>query len=198
MTTGATTGYVKPVSQAFLWSTMGMETIGMLWEVRYLLLLMATLIFVDLWWGYGECSKRYSYAVEIGNKTLQDKYRWRISRAVRRTINKSIDYLTFLLVGSLLGLAIMEPMGWCSHFTASVISVLIGSACEILSIVGHWLYVKFDIEFKPGSVKSFIGLVLKNVALVFTRRKSEDLGIALEKTFNEVEHKDKPEHGEGN
>ena len=41
----------------------------------------------------------------------KERYRFHFSQAGRRTLNKCVDYLTYLLVGCVAGLAITEPMG---------------------------------------------------------------------------------------
>ena len=93
-----------------LWGSIGSELVAVVYDLRYMVLFSIVLILADLWWGRSAARKRYFEAKEIGNATLMDKFRWHKSRAVRRTCNKIVDYMTYLVVGALFGLAIFEPM----------------------------------------------------------------------------------------
>ena len=162
----------KPI----IWATIGTELVHVVFDLRYMVLLSFALILADLWWGY-RCSKvRLEEAKEAGNATLQDKYRWHKSRAVRRTANKVVDYLTYLIVGSFLGLGITEPMGICSHVWTAAIGLGLGCGCEIASIIGHVAYVKAGVEISVldgwRALWRFIGRLFKS--------KSQEIGDAIE------------------
>jgi len=49
--------------------------------------------------------------------------------------------MTYLLVGCVGGLAILEPVGICSHLTSAAVGLGLGSLFEISSIIGHVLAV---------------------------------------------------------
>lgn len=77
---------------------------------------------------------------------LMEKFKWHKSRAVRRTMNKMVDYVTFLVLGALIGVAITEPMEICNHIWTAALGLGIGCGCEVASIIGHVAYVKMDAE----------------------------------------------------
>lgn len=159
-----------------LWGSVGAELITVVYDLRYMVICSIALILADLWWGYSASRKRYEHADELGNETLKEKFKWHKSRAVRRTANKLIDYLTYLVVGALIGLAITEPMEICSHVWTAAIGLGIGCACEIASIVGHVAYVKMGIEISVADAWKicvrFFGKLIKV--------KSEQIGDAVE------------------
>ena len=163
-------------AKAVLWGSIGSELIGVVYDLRYMVICSFALILADLWWGYSESQKRLAHAKEIGNATLQEKYRWRKSRAVRKTANKLVDYLTYLVVGAFMGLAITEPMEICSHVWTAAIGLGLGCGCEIASIVGHIAYVKMDMEISlVDGWKAFMRFLGRLI-----RSKSMEIGDAVE------------------
>ena len=171
-------------ARAVLWGSIGSELIGVVYDLRYMVICSFALILADLWWGYSESQKRLAHANEIGSATLQEKYRWRKSRAGRKTANKLVDYLTYLVVGALIGLAITEPMDICSHVWTAAIGLGLGCGCEIASIVGHVAYVKMDMEISMvDSWKAFMRFLGRLI-----RSKSNDIGEAVEELGREHRH----------
>ncbi len=164
-----------------LWSVFGGEMLAVGFELRYMIIFAAILIFADLWWGHSDTMKRYYEAEAQGDKTLMEKYRWKKSRAIRRTANKSIDYITFLLVGAFMGLAITEPMGGISHVYTAAIGLGVGCLAEVASIIGHYCYIKFGVEIKVVDVWRWL---IKFVANIF-RSKGNAIGNALDQTIND-------------
>lgn len=171
-------------TRAVLWGSIGNELIGVVYDLRYMVICSVALILADLWWGYSESQKHYFYAKSIGNETLMEKFKWHKSRALRKTTNKVVDYLTYLVCGALIGLAITEPMDICSHVWTAAIGLGIGCACEIASIVGHVVYVKMDLEVSIAdawrAVVRFLGRLIKS--------KSEAIGEAVEGLSKEGHH----------
>lgn len=163
-------------TKAVVWGTIGSELIAVVYDLRYMIICSLVLILADLWWGYSESKMRKSAAKEIGNATLEDKFKWHKSRAGRRTCNKIVDYLTYLVVGALIGLAITEPMDICSHVWTAAIGLGIGCACEIASIIGHIAYVKFGVEVSMiDGWKAFVRFLGKIIKV-----KSSEIGEAVE------------------
>ena len=165
-----------------MWTVLGGEMLNVVYELRYMILLSAILILADLWWGHSDAMKRYAKAEMNDDKVCMEKYRWRKSRAIRRTANKFIDYLTFLLVGSFLGLAIVEPVGLGNHLYAAIVGLSLGCLAEIASIIGHYFYVKFNVEFKISDTWKF----LVHIFVKIVKFKSKDIGSALEEIENET------------
>lgn len=150
----------------------------MIEESKYALALLLMLIIADFRFGWGESNKRYTEAKKAGDKRRMDLYRWRTSRAVRKSLNKLADYVIIMAMGMAMGMALLEPLG-ISHvfgvFGASAVMAL----CEISSISGHFFYlhgVKVDKRGLSGFCKALI--------IAIAKRKSADVGEALEETLN--------------
>lgn len=168
-------------SKGFAIAVFGGELITVAFELRYMIIFSAVLILADLWWGHSDTMKRYHKAKEADDKVLMEKYRWHKSRALRRSANKCVDYITYLVCGTFVGLAITEPMGGFSHLYTAAIGLFIGCLAEVSSIIGHYFYVKFDIEVKMIDVfKALWRFIVK----VFSF-KSKQLGEALEELNKE-------------
>lgn len=140
---------------------MGAEALGALYDLRWMLVLVAALILADFWFGVSDSLK-------------QDKP-FRFSRAGRRTCNKAVDYLTYLLLGSLLGLGVLEPLGWATHTQTAAVGIGLGMVWEIDSIIGHVCSIHGVRH--PFSIKRFL------IALI--KRKSPDVGTVLEETMED-------------
>lgn len=147
--------------KAFVVGTMSGEALSVLFDLRWMLVLIVVLIVADFWFGVSE--------------SLHNHEHFRFSRAGRRTCNKAVDYITYLILGSVLGLAIFEPLGWATHTTTAAIGLGFGCIWEVDSIVGHVCELH-GIKSK-FSVKRFI------IALI--KRKDEDMGEAVEDAWEE-------------
>ena len=98
------------------------ECTQILYDLRWMILLAIILILSDLWFGI---SVSRVHSIEI-----------RKSRAGRRTLNKLVDYICYILLGAVLGKALGEPYG----IDPIVVSITIMVLCycfEIDSIYGH-------------------------------------------------------------
>lgn len=170
--------------KVIVWGTMGAELTTVVYDLRYMVLCSAALIFADLWWGYSESKKRWYEAKENGNGTLMEKFKWHKSRAIIRTMNKTVDYLTYLIVGAFIGLAITEPMEICNHIWTAALGLGIGCGCEIASITGHIAYVKMGVEISlVDGWKAFMRFFGRLI-----RVKSEEIGGAVEDLGRERRH----------
>lgn len=161
MTNGANIG-----TQGVTWAVLGSEALSVLFDLRWLLLLIVVLTVVDFWWGSKESMKRY-------DETRDVTYKWRFSRAGRRTFNKIVDFLTYLLLGAALGMAIFEPLGICTHTASAAIALAMGGIFDLSSIIGHICYVH-NIDTKGGILK-----ILWRIVLAYVKKKSSDLGEAI-------------------
>ena len=133
----------------FIWAAWGTEALGVLYDLRWMLALVVVLILADFWWGVSD--------------SLHKRQEFRFSRAGRRTCNKAVDYMTYLLVGSLLGLAVFEPLGWTTHTVTAAVGLGFGCVWEIDSIIGHVCSVH-------GVTKRFS---VKRLLIALIRRKSK-------------------------
>ena len=168
-------------NKGFTLAVFGGEMVSVAFELRYMIIFSIMLIFADLWWGHSDTMKRYAIAEKANDIMGMEKYKWHKSRALRRTANKFVDYLTYLILGAFLGLAITEPMGGCSHVITAAIGLGIGCLAELASIIGHYCYIKFDMEIKIVDVWKWL---LRFVANIF-RIKGKEIGDALDQTMNE-------------
>ena len=169
-------------NQGVIWTILGGEMLNVVYELRYMMLLSAILILSDLWWGHSEAMKRYAKAEMNDDKVCMEKYRWRKSRAIRRTANKAVDYITYMLCGAFIGLAITEPICFCNHTYAAIFGLLLGCMAEVASIIGHCAYVKYDVEFKLIDIWR---LVVK-VCVKFIKLWNKNIGKALEEVEQET------------
>lgn len=99
------------------------ELVNLIYDLRWAVALCASLIVADLWLG---CRSASASGKEV-----------RKSRAIRRTANKFVDYIMYMLVAAMIGMVI-EQMGWWTHTQVALCGILLGCFCEIESILGHW------------------------------------------------------------
>ena len=98
------------------------ECTQILYDLRWMIILAIILILSDLWFG-------------LSASRLQ-KIEIRKSRAGRRTLNKIVDYICYVLLGAVLGKAIGEPYGM-NPIVVSITAMVICYCFEIDSIYGH-------------------------------------------------------------
>lgn len=151
---------VQSVGKGVVVTTMSGEAMEALFDLRWMLVLIVVLIVADFWFGVSESLNKHEH--------------FRFSRAGRRTCNKAVDYITYLILGSVLGLAIFEPLGWATHVTTAAIGLGFGCVWEIDSIVGHVCALHGIRNY--FSVKRFIISLMK--------RKNKDMGEAIEDGFD--------------
>ena len=144
------------------WMVMGAEAMTAVYDLRWMIVLIVVLIMADFWWGVSESRKK--------------KVEFRFSRAGRRTCNKFVDYLTYLLIGAVLGLAIFEPLGMATHTTTAAVALGMGCVWEVDSIVGHVCAVH-GIKWKFSVKKLIVGIV--------KRKGGEEMGEAVEEAMSD-------------
>lgn len=98
------------------------ECTQILYDLRWMILLAVILILSDLWFGIS-ASRVHGIAI-------------RKSRAGRRTLNKLVDYICYILLGAVLGKAIGEPYGM-NPIVVSITVMVICYCFEVDSIYGH-------------------------------------------------------------
>lgn len=98
------------------------ECTQIIYDLRWMILLAIILILSDLWFG-------------ISASRVQDIV-IRKSRAGRRTLNKIVDYICYVLLGAVLGKAIGEPYGM-NPIVVSITVMVICYCFEVDSIYGH-------------------------------------------------------------
>ena len=98
------------------------ECYAIVFDLRWMILLAFVLIIADFWFGISASKLQ---GIEI-----------RKSRAGRRTLNKVIDYLCYILLGAVIGKAIGEPYG-LNPITVSITIMILCYCFEIDSIYNH-------------------------------------------------------------
>lgn len=184
----------RNIGQGFVWGTMGSEALQAIQDLRWMLALVIILIAADFRFGRAESRKRHREAMEAGNHTLAKLWEFRTSRAIRRTTNKFIDYMTLLLVFCIIGLAITEPYGLCGHVICAGMAMIVACVCELCSVFGHFFYLK-GVEL-PRLTWGNVGLFFGRLVAGFARTKSPDLGEALDETIAKTLAKEEKEGGE--
>lgn len=148
-------------------STMGTEALTVLFDLRWMLVLIVVLIVADFWFGLSE--------------SIRNHVDFRFSRAGRRTCNKCVDYSTYLLLGAVLGLGIFEPLGWATHTTTAAVGLGFGCIWEVDSIIGH-VCALHGLTWKFSMKKMMIALI---------KSKSPEVGDAVEDALED--DTDKPQ-----
>lgn len=149
-------------SGAFLAGTFYEELQQVLFDLRWLVAFIVILVFTDFWTGL-------TASVKI------KKQDFRLSRALRRTITKFLEYINFIIFGLLLAKAILEPFGIGTDITGGAIGASAALLIEFDSIYGHIC----DIH----GIKSRFSL--KRMFVAYIKRKNEDVGEAVEEGMKE-------------
>lgn len=182
-----TKGYFQSktvIPNGIAWATMGSEAMSAVYDLRWMILAVVLLIAADAYNGTRESFMLFDEAKKRSDKMEMERNRFHLSRFCRRTICKLIEYLTYLLIGCVLGLAILEPCGICSHVISAAIGLGVGALCEISSIAGHFLILHHITlpRFTWNTAGSFFGQVLA----IFIKQKNEDLGQAVSDAVHET------------
>ena len=98
------------------------ECYAIIFDLRWMILLAFVLILSDFWFGI---SVSRMQGIEV-----------RKSRAGRKTLNKAIDYLCYVLLGAVIGKAIGDPYG-LNPITVSITIMILCYCFEIDSIYNH-------------------------------------------------------------
>lgn len=146
-------------------------------DARWLILAVLVCIVADFRLGRGEAAKRFSQAEADGNRTLMDKYKWRGSRAWRRSVNKVFDYLLWIIVGEVVGKALLSEVG-VDYSYGGIVMAGVAIACEAGSLFGHFFYLH-GVAVEKKTVMGFCRAFM--VALV--KKKNEDVGEALDEAL---------------
>ena len=171
---GMNTG-TRVVNVAF----MGSELVTIIYDARWLLAVITLCVVADFWYGWSESRKRYEAAREKKDKIVMAQYKWRTSRAVRRTMNKLIDYIMWVSLGVFTGFALLRPLG-VDYMLGGIAATAIAIGCEAKSFIGHFFYLH-GVRIEQKSVGGF----LKAFVVAFAKRKNADVGEALEDAFDD-------------
>lgn len=162
-------------SKAVGFSFFATELIQVVADLRWMITLVFALVLADLWFGSSESQMHYRDAQKRGDKTAMERYKFHFSRAIRRTSNKFCDYLIWLTVGVIIGMACMEPLELTDHTATAAAFLAVASLCEVTSIVGHLLAMR-GVEVERRSVIQTV----KAFVISLAKHKNKDVGEALE------------------
>lgn len=171
-------------TRAFTITMIGQEFVPIIYDSRWLLGVILLCVIADFRFGWGESHKRYMIAKKENDRIAMTQWEWRTSRAIRRTINKLIDYMIWVSIGVFIGLALLQPIGiqyMMGGWAATFIAVL----CEGKSFVGHFFWLH-GINIKKTSIKDF----LKAFAVSFVKSKNPEIGEALKDGFEKIDGKE--------
>lgn len=154
-----------PLGAIILTSIMGQEAIGAIIDLRWMLAAILVLMIIDTAYSYAEHVKD----VHQGKKTDD----WSASGALRRFGGKIGTYLSFLIIGCIIGLAFTEPANICTHIVTSAYGAAIGMLCEVLSIAGHYLHLH-DIYITLSPTR-----FVKSIIISYVESKSERVAKTL-------------------
>lgn len=174
-----TTGNIG--AQGVSWTVFGSECLAAVYDLRWMIILAVILIATDFWWG---CREQAMHRQKATRAIDKERFKFHFSQAGRRTLNKCVDYLTYLLVGCVAGLAITEPMGIATHTTTAAIGLGFGMLFELSSIVGHIAVVK-GINIR---------LNLKRLLVAIIKHKSEEVAEILDEGIEEIEDNRRHHH----
>ena len=110
-------------AKAVVMGGMAGEAMTALYDLRWMIAFIFALVVSDFWFGV--------------KASIANKEKFRFSSAGRRTCNKFCDYIVYLIVGALFGMAIFEPLGICSHTASAAMCLGLGCLWEIDSIIEH-------------------------------------------------------------
>lgn len=164
----------------FLGGFLSAEMMTVFYDMRWMLLLIMLCVLADFRYGWGESSRRYAEAERKGDKLMMVQYQWRTSRALRRTMNKAVDYLIWVVVGIAIGMAILEPIG-VSHIFGGVTATAIAVTCEAKSFFGHFFYLH-GVSIEQKTIVGF----LRAFFIALIKKRDKDLGEAVEEGLNNV------------
>lgn len=136
-----------------------------LYDVRWLILLCLVLILADLKFGI-ENSMAHGEVI-------------RTSRALRRTINKFIDYLCWLMFGVVFAEAFAVPLG-IDSMTVTVCIMLLACFNEVDSIMQNY-----------HAARGIEGVSLIKFVISLVKKKNKDVGEALEETLKDKDNDNK-------
>lgn len=138
------------------------ELIQVLYDLRWAVLFIMVLVFTDFWSGL-------TASVKVRKEDF------RLSRALRRTVVKFLEYVNFIIFGLVLSKACLIPFGIGDNNTGGAIGAVLAMLIEFDSIYGHIC----DLH----GIKNRISI--KRFFVAWVKKKNEDAGEALEEALED-------------
>lgn len=184
--------YMNSGTRMFTFAMMGNELVAVIYDSRWLLATILICVLADFRFGWGESSKRYNRAKEKGDKLVMAQYKWRTSRALRRSVNKLMDYIMWVSIGVFIGIALLKPIG-IDYMMGGVVATFVAVFCEVKSIIGHFFWLH-GVAIEKKTIKGF----MKAFAISWAKRKDRAFGEAIEDGLKGTEDEDNRVRKEAN
>lgn len=142
------------------------EIKGVVFELRWMLAFIVVMIVAD-------------FVLGIIDSVVKRGEDFRFSRAGRRTMCKFIEYNSYLVLGFMLGIAILQPVGICSYTISSMCGLGLAIVFEFDSIMEHICAIH--------GIKNKISI--KRLLVGYIKKKYATAGEIIEEVTKEEENK---------
>ena len=120
-------------------------------QLRWMLLFIIAMIIAD-------------FVLGIIDSVVKRGEEFRFSRAGRRTMCKFIEYNSYLVLGFMMGIAILQPVGVCSYTVSAMCGLGLAIVFEFDSIVDHVCSIH-GIKNKVSIKRLLVGYIKKKYAV---------------------------------
>lgn len=126
------------------------EIKNVVFELRWMLAFIVVMIVAD-------------FVLGIIDSVVKRGEDFRFSRAGRRTMCKFIEYNSYLVLGFMLGIAILQPVGICTYTISSMCGLGLAIVFEFDSIMEHVCAIH-GIKNKISIKRMLVGYIKKKYA----------------------------------
>lgn len=123
------------------------EIKGVVFELRWMLVFIVVMIVAD-------------FVLGIIDSVVRRGEDFRFSRAGRRTMCKFIEYNSYLVLGFMLGMAILQPVGICNYTVSAMCGLGLAIIFEFDSIMDHVCNIH-GIKNKVSIKRLLVGYIKK-------------------------------------
>lgn len=123
------------------------EIKGVVFELRWMLVFIVVMIVAD-------------FVLGIIDSVVKRGEDFRFSRAGRRTMCKFIEYNSYLVLGFMLGMAILQPVGICNYTVSAMCGLGLAIIFEFDSIMDHVCNIH-GIKNKVSIKRLLVGYIQK-------------------------------------
>ncbi len=131
-------------------------------ELRWMLAFIVAMIIAD-------------FVLGIIDSVVKRGEDFRFSRAGRRTMCKFIEYNSYLVIGFMLGIAILQPVGICSYTVSAMCGLGLAFVFEFDSIMDHICIIH--------GIKNRISI--KRILVGYIKKKYNTAGELIEEVTKE-------------
>ena len=142
------------------------EIRSVVFELRWMLVFIVVMIVAD-------------FVLGIIDSVVKRGEDFRFSRAGRRTMCKFIEYNSYLVLGFMLGLAILQPAGICSYTVSAMCGLGLAFVFEFDSIMDHICVIH--------GIKNRVSI--KRLLVGYLKKKYNAAGEIIEEVTKEDEKK---------